>query len=94
MDSTDRTVRHPNRLFELRNIRNLSQKEVAQLVGMTQPTVNRHENGNRSLDGFAIERYAKLYAVSPYEIFVERDHVVEYSDSSDESESPVEMVAV
>lgn len=81
------TVRHPNRIRELRNARQLNQKELGQLIGLPQPTVNRHENGNRSLDGFAIERYAKFFGVSPYELFVPVDHAVEYHT---ESETTVE----
>lgn len=70
--------RHPNRLAELRDTRKLTQSDIAKLLGMTAATVNRHERGNRALDGFAIERYAKFYGVSPYEIFVPADSWVPY----------------
>lgn len=70
--------RHPNRLAELRDARQLTQSDIAKLLGMTAATVNRHERGNRSLDGFAIERYAKFYGVSPYELFVPADSWVPY----------------
>lgn len=76
-------MKHPNRLRELRLQRGISQADMATLLGVKQPTVNRHEQGNRSLDGFAIERYAKIHGVSPYELFVPVDHSVAYDDESD-----------
>lgn len=75
---TEKVVKHPNRLKELRAIHKLDQKDVARALKIPAPTVNRHENGNRSMDGFMIERYAYFYGVSPYEIFVPVDHSVEY----------------
>lgn len=60
-----------NRLRELRTKRGLSQEHAAAMVGYDISTVNRHENGNRGLDGSAIDRYAKLYQVSAYELFVD-----------------------
>jgi transcriptional regulator with XRE-family HTH domain len=77
VETTDRP-RHPNRLAELRDKRMLSQTEVAKLLGMTPATINRHERGNRSLDALAIERYARFYNVSPFELFVPADSYVEY----------------
>jgi len=76
---TDTVIRHPNRLKELRQSFGLEQKDVAKALSIPAPTLNRHENGNRSIDGFMIERYAKFYGVTPYEIFVPADHAVEYA---------------
>ncbi len=70
--------KYPNRLRELREKRQLTQADVALILGVKQPTINRHEQGNRSLDGFAIEKYARFYNVSPYELFVPVDHSVDY----------------
>lgn len=79
----------------LRLAKGVSQVELANLLGVKQPTVNRHERGNRSLDALAIERYARFYNVSPYELFVETEHEVEYdtapADDADEiGEQPVQ----
>lgn len=64
-----------NRLKELRNRRGLSQEHAAAMVGYDISTVNRHENGNRGLDGSAIDRYAKLYQVAAYELFVDPETI-------------------
>ena len=59
------------RLRELRKAKGLTQSEVANRTGYTQAAVQRHESDRRSLDGAAIDRYAKLYEVLAYQIFVE-----------------------
>ena len=69
--SEDRRPRHPNRLKELREERGWTQIDVAERVGFPQPTYNRHERGNRGLDGTAIDRYARLFGVSPFALFVD-----------------------
>lgn len=68
----------------------MTQAQVGKMTGVKHATVNRHENGNRGLDGFAIERYAKLFGVSPYELFVKPDHEVEYDDG--ELTPPIKIV--
>ena len=60
----------PNRLRELRNRSRLTLEEVSILTGFSVPTISRHENGGRSLSEEAIIKYASLYKVSSYEIFV------------------------
>lgn len=91
VETTERP-RHPNRLAELRDRRQLSQSDIAKLLGMTAATVNRHERGNRALDGFAIERYAKFYGVSPYEIFVPAESWVPFVPAPYEPPSVAEDV--
>lgn len=68
-------VKYPNRLRALREGRKLTQAQVGQMVGLTESAVNRHEQGNRSLDGLAIDRYARFYGVSAYELFVSPEEV-------------------
>ena len=63
-------MQYPNRLRILRQERKWTLDDVAQFMGLTVPAVSRHESGNRSLDGPLIDRYATLYSVSPFEIFV------------------------
>jgi hypothetical protein len=65
-----------------------SQSEVGKDLGWKSPVVNRHELGNRALDGFAIERYARYYNVSPYEIFVPADYLVIYTGDYPKPEIP------
>ena len=64
-----------NRLRELRSKAGLTQEHAAALIGYDISTLNRHENGNRGLDGSAIDRYAKLYKVSAYELFIDPETV-------------------
>lgn len=52
----------------------LTQEEVAKLSGYDYTTVSRHESG-RGLTAEAIERYAKLYKVETYEVFIEPDSI-------------------
>lgn len=70
---------YPNRIRELRNQMGLSQTELAERIGIKQPTVNRHEQGNRNLDAFAISQYSRFFGVSPYELFVPDGHELEYA---------------
>lgn len=72
-------VRYPNRLRELRELSNLSQAAAARAMAMSQSTLNRHEQGNRDLDAVAMQRYARFYGVSTYELFVPVDHELEYA---------------
>lgn len=65
-------AKHPNRLRFLREAVGMSQTDAAEALCMPTPTLNRHEQGNRSLDGFTIERYALFYGVTPYELFVSK----------------------
>lgn len=72
---------YPNRIYFLRRQRKMSQKDVAVALGLRQPTVNRHENANRSLDAFMIEKYARLFGVPPYELFVEPGYEFEVDEA-------------
>ncbi len=76
-------VKYPNRLRALREARGLTQEQVGTLVGITESAINRHERGNRSLDGNAIDRYARFYSVSAYELFVGANEVPEDIDTTD-----------
>ena len=60
-----------NRLRELRNRSRLTQEEVSTLTGISVVAISRHENCSRGLSQDAIERYASLYKVHTYEIFVD-----------------------
>lgn len=58
-----------NRLKRLRERSRLTLEEVAILTGFDISTVSKHESCSRGLTPEAIEKYAKLYKVSSYEIF-------------------------
>ena len=61
----------PNRLKELRDRSRLTQEEVSMITGYSIATISRHESGSRKMDMDAIDRYAKLYKVRTYELFVD-----------------------
>ena len=81
--------KHPNRIRILREIAGLDQTELADRTGFKQATVSRHELGNRSLDGLAIERYSRLFGVTPYELFVRMDHELEDDKPVPADDDPV-----
>ena len=60
-----------NRLKELRDRSRLTLEEVSMITGFSVPTISRHESGGRSLSEEAVLKYAKLYKVETYELFLE-----------------------
>ena len=60
-----------NRLRELREARKLTQQEVAKLLDIDHTTISRHELGSRSLSPEDIQKYARLYKVESYELFID-----------------------
>ena len=52
------------RLRDLREDRDLSQREVAELLGMKQPQYNRYERGLRDIPTDVLIRLARFYNVS------------------------------
>jgi len=59
-----------NRLRELREACRLTQQEVAKLLDIDHTTVSRHESGDRGLSPEDIQKYARLYKVESYELFI------------------------
>lgn len=77
-----------NRLRELREARKLTQQEVAKLLDINHTTVSRHESGDRGLGPEDIQKYAQLYKVKSYELFIDPKDLQEQGDESeDEAES-------
>ena len=72
-----------NRLRELREARKLTQQEVAKLLDMDHTTISRHESGSRGLSPEDIQKYARLYKVESYELFIDPKDLQE----EDEAES-------
>ena len=72
-----------NRLRELREARKLTQQEVAKLLDIDHTTVSRHESGSRGLSPEDIQKYARLYKVESYELFIDPKNLQE----EDEAES-------
>lgn len=70
-----------NRLRELRDRSRLTQEEVSTLTGFSVASISRHESGSRSLSEEAISKYASLYKVHTYELFVDPSEMMD--DGSD-----------
>jgi transcriptional regulator with XRE-family HTH domain len=47
-----------DKLVELRNRSSISQKAMASYLGLTNSTMNRYENGNRSISAKLQDQYA------------------------------------
>ena len=60
-----------HRLRELREARKLTQQEVAKLLDIDHTTVSRHESDSRGLSPEDIQKYARLYKVESYELFID-----------------------
>lgn len=60
-----------NRLRELRDRSRLTQEEVSTLTGFSVAAISRHESGSRSLSEEAIVKYATLYKVPSYQLFLD-----------------------
>ncbi len=58
-----------NRLRTVREARGLSQRKVAEQLGVSAATVNRHEQGTRGIDKATADEYSKLYQVEVVELF-------------------------
>lgn len=60
-----------NRLAVLRAQSKLTQLEVAKLMDADFTTVSKHESGTRGLTQREINKYAAIFKVSSYELFIE-----------------------
>lgn len=60
-----------NRLRELRDRSRLTLQEVSTLTGFSVATISRHEGGSRSLSEDAVDKYARIYKVRTYELFID-----------------------
>lgn len=52
------------RLREIREARDLTQRQVARLLGLTQITLSRIERGQREMEPAILEHYRRLFGVS------------------------------
>jgi transcriptional regulator with XRE-family HTH domain len=57
-----------NRLKELRKAKNLTQKQLANMVGISQPYLADIENCKKDIDFSLAERFAKALGIKPYEL--------------------------
>jgi transcriptional regulator with XRE-family HTH domain len=62
-----------NKIKQLRLERRLTQEEVGKILGIDSTTVSKHESGARALSDVDIKKYAKLFKVETYELFMEAE---------------------
>jgi transcriptional regulator with XRE-family HTH domain len=61
-------MKFPNRIREMRELRGLSQKKLADAVGTSQPQIDRLEKGDRGLDQDWMFRLAKALDCQPADL--------------------------
>ncbi len=54
----------PNRLKQLRNEKGLYQKELADILGVSRPTITQYENGTRTPDHETLNKIADYFNIS------------------------------
>jgi transcriptional regulator with XRE-family HTH domain len=59
----------------------LTQQEVAKLLDIDHTTISRHESGSRSLSPGDIQKYARLYKVESYELFIDPKDLQEENEA-------------
>lgn len=72
-----------NRINELRNRHNLTQEEIAKIIGVARTTYGMYEQGNRRIDYEELIKLADYYKVSLDYIFERTDnpiHLESYPD--------------
>lgn len=69
-----------NRIRELRKRAGLSQKDLAQLAGISQPAISQVENDTRPLTVDWMRTFARIFGVSPAELLGEDDNPLQLSD--------------
>jgi len=64
-------VKHENRLRELRLSKGWNQQRIADRIGVSQVMCSKYENGLVPLPGHLISALARIFEVTPKELFVE-----------------------
>lgn len=61
----------PNRISKLRRRINLTQKELGKLMDLDNTTIAKHESRARNITESEVKKYAKIFKVDTYELFME-----------------------
>lgn len=62
-----------NKLRERRELRRMTQTEVAERLGLKQETVSQHETGRRGLSASTLCAYAELYGATMDDLYSRED---------------------
>ena len=64
-----------NRIAEFRNRARLTQAELGKLMDLDHTTISRHESGDRNLTPDDITKYAKVFKVDTWELFMSPEEI-------------------
>lgn len=67
------TKPYTNFLADYRKRAGMTQKELGEKVDKSFASINRYENGTRSMDRELIIKVARILGVQPHELFVKPD---------------------
>lgn len=70
----------PNRLYELRRARGLSQQKLADMVGCSKMHISGVERGTRDFSFSMMRRIAEVFGVAPGDLLSEIDNPHRLSD--------------
>ena len=89
-------IEHPNKLAKLRQEAHLSQKQLAQELGVSQSSINYWENGGRTPSVKAAQRISEYFKIPISEIFAPyKDELCTSSVAiSDAIEKPLKNVNI
>lgn len=59
----------PNVLLEYKNLHSLTEKEIAEMVGVNKATIKSHLSGRSRPKPYLIKRYSDLFGLRPYDLF-------------------------
>lgn len=70
----------PNRLYELRRERGLSQQKLADMVGCSKMHISGVERGTRDFSFSMLRRIAEVFGVAPGDLLSDQDNPHRLSD--------------
>jgi len=64
-----------NRIARVRFELNINKKQFSELMGVSQPTISRYENGERTPDYYSLEALVNKLSVNPEYIFGNSENI-------------------
>lgn len=72
-----------NKIKSLRENKNITQQELAEVLGTTQQSIARYESGERKADQNILFKLSEYFKVSIDDFFPERQKNIKYFDETD-----------
>lgn len=80
MSLQEKLIILPNRIKELREKKELTQKELAKLMDLDVTTVNKHENMLRGVTEANVRGYCSIFKIETFELFHSVEQVSETAE--------------